>query len=610
MNYLGSKTTGGFMNIKFRAKLLLGFVFLASLVIIIAAGAFFSLKQMESSISGLSSTSQISTLAQDIRTKFLDLALNLKIYSLTGNETNYDIALKINGNISHALKNISPNGLNGDEKKNLQILSDKHTAIAQEIKQIHELSEQKKHILEENIFKKGEEIYKTINGISDHYFYSGNSDAAVVSAQMKSYFLSALLAVNKIAVNQNLDFELKNFSRAMASFHESGESVIAYSTDPKTIATIRSIIDDYSYKKNLEEIVRIMTQINKILDGMDRTMGEIASLSENLAADTKNSQLTQLSEGEKTVTGFTWIASAIVGFGAISVLLITLYLMRNLSNVLNALLSGFSRVKESVSHAQTTSRSMSSHVDGMAKSAQEVESKSEEIESQSVIMNKNIATVSSAVEELDRSIRQIQSVTGLSLERVGAAVERTVKMEEVICELSKASAQIGEVVVLINSLAEQTNLLALNATIEAARAGEAGRGFSVVADEVKKLAIETTHSTDNIRDQVSRISEISSHALNYMNELADCVREIEMNSKEINDAVNEQQAGTASIGVAISDVANFSSVVMQSLQKISDAMETVSSSSQTVVTQSQSLGHMVAKLNEEADLFKDRLSVI
>lgn len=598
------------MNINFRAKLLLGFVFLASLVIIIAAGAFFSLKQMESSISGLSSTSQISTLAQDIRTKFLDLALNLKIYSLTGNETNYDIALKINGNISHALKNISPNGLNGDEKKNLQILSDKHTAIAQEIKQIHELSEQKKHILEENIFKKGEEIYKTINGISDHYFYSGNSDAAVVSAQMKSYFLSALLAVNKIAVNQNLDFELKNFSRAMASFHESGESVIAYSTDPKTIATIRSIIDDHSYKKNLEEIVRIMTQINKILDGMDRTMGEIASLSENLAADTKNSQLTQLSEGEKTVTGFTWIASAIVGFGTISVLLITLYLMRNLSNVLNALLSGFSRVKESVSHAQTTSRSMSSHVDGMAKSAQEVESKSEEIESQSVIMNKNIATVSSAVEELDRSIRQIQSVTGLSLERVGAAVERTVKMEEVICELSKASAQIGEVVVLINSLAEQTNLLALNATIEAARAGEAGRGFSVVADEVKKLAIETTHSTDNIRDQVSRISEISSHALNYMNELADCVREIEMNSKEINDAVNEQQAGTASIGVAISDVANFSSVVMQSLQKISDAMETVSSSSQTVVTQSQSLGHMVAKLNEEADLFKDRLSVI
>jgi methyl-accepting chemotaxis protein len=85
------------------------------------------------------------------------------------------------------------------------------------------------------------------------------------------------------------------------------------------------------------------------------------------------------------------------------------------------------------------------------------------------------------------------------------AVDQARKTNNRVGELSKAAARIGDVVVMINTLAGQTNLLALNATIEAACAGEAGRGFTVVASEVKALAQQTAKATEEISLQIKSI---------------------------------------------------------------------------------------------------------
>ncbi|MEJ2376730.1 MAG: methyl-accepting chemotaxis protein, partial [Pseudolabrys sp.] len=96
---------------------------------------------------------------------------------------------------------------------------------------------------------------------------------------------------------------------------------------------------------------------------------------------------------------------------------------------------------------------------------------------------------------------QMRRGSGLGRE----AVQRAGASRAAIEALTKAANQIGDIVTVINQIAEKTNLLALNATIEAARAGEAGRGFSVVASEVKTLATQTGKSTEQIGAKIAEI---------------------------------------------------------------------------------------------------------
>lgn len=168
----------------------------------------------------------------------------------------------------------------------------------------------------------------------------------------------------------------------------------------------------------------------------------------------------------------------------------------------------------------------------------------------------SVTTVSTATDNLTRSIAAISDqVARASLVTSKAAADGQLVNERVQM-LTTNAQKIGDVVSLIQAIAGQTNLLALNATIEAARAGEAGRGFSVVATEVKALASQTAHATGEIETQISMIQNETHAVAQAIVEICTTLDDVRNLSDNIASAVTHQSEATVDIGRNIGNAAS------------------------------------------------------
>lgn len=180
----------------------------------------------------------------------------------------------------------------------------------------------------------------------------------------------------------------------------------------------------------------------------------------------------------------------------------------------------------------------------------------------------DMSVVVSAVTELSSSVAEISSQTQLSARDATMTQSRTDAARGVGERLSVTSEKIGAVLGLITTIAEQTNLLALNATIEAARAGEAGRGFAVVASEVKQLANQTARATDEIRSQIDEIRLASRDVSHTLGDIAGTVQNMSSVSASIAGAIEEQSAATAEISASLDKSSRATADVVESIHRL------------------------------------------
>ncbi|MBN2722844.1 MAG: methyl-accepting chemotaxis protein [Deltaproteobacteria bacterium] len=239
---------------------------------------------------------------------------------------------------------------------------------------------------------------------------------------------------------------------------------------------------------------------------------------------------------------------------------------------------GFSDLNENIRTVAAATEEISTTIDEVSSTAEQMSMSINSVNIGAGEMSSNIATIAVSIEELTASLGEVSSSFAQAAQASTDSNDRAQNAGNQMTLLGKSAKDIAKVIEMINDIADQTNLLALNATIEAASAGDAGKGFTVVAQEIKELAKQTAKATDDIANEVNSMQDVTSSTIRMITEVAQLIAKVTSLANTVAAAVEEQTATVGELSGSITSGAGAAEDISRRLGEVSTGVMTVAAS--------------------------------